>query len=51
VAPPQKAPFDVVASHVIVKTFQDGAYLREFTMTLRLVDSGKAAQSELPDEK
>jgi hypothetical protein len=47
----EKAPFGVVASHVIVKTFLNGEYVRTWTMTVRLVDIGKGAKSELPDQQ
>jgi hypothetical protein len=47
----EKAPFGVVASHVSAKTFQNGEYVRTWTMTLRVVEVGKGAKSELPDQR
>jgi hypothetical protein len=46
-----KAPFGVVASQVTSKTYHNGDYLREFTMTLRLIEVGKGAKTELPDNQ
>ena len=43
------AEFGVVAAEVKSKTYHNGEYLREFTMTLRLMEVGKGAKTELPD--
>jgi hypothetical protein len=45
----EKAPFGVVAADVISKTYHNGEYVREFTLTLRLVEVGKGAKTELPE--
>ena len=46
-----RAPFGVVACQITSKTYHNGDYLREFTMSLRLIEVGKGAKTELPDNR